>query len=170
MLKYATMSLVKMSGIFHTVYGWMCAVWIFVLNFFAGYEKAICAVVACVALDTIWGVAAQIKQGQFAVSELGRQGMLSKWALYASVIIAFIHIENAAGLTSHLTVIVICSLICLVEVWSMSGSALIINPNMPFLRLFRKVLIGEIARKMGDITPEEVEEYFKSEDKKSNKQ
>lgn len=161
------MLLVKLGGIFKTFYGWICAVGLFVINFFAGYEKAVCAVVVCVALDTLWGIAAQVKQRKFARSKLGRNGMLSKWFLYASVIIAFIHIENMAAIDSHLTVIVISSLICLVEIWSMSGSALIINPNMPFLRLFRSVLTGEIADKMRT-TPEKVEEYFKQadEDKK----
>lgn len=162
--RQATMLLVKIDSIMTTVWGWVCALWIFTLNFFAGYERTIVAVVVCVVLDTIWGVAAQLKRGHFALSELGRNGMLSKWCLYASVIIAFIHIENMANLTSHITVILISSLICLVEIWSMSGSALIINPNMPFLRLFRRVLTGEIARKLGDITPEEVEEFFKQAD------
>lgn len=167
-IRKTTMFLLKIGNILSTLYGWMCAVWIFVINFIAGYEKAICAVAVCVALDTIWGIAAQIKQRRFAYSELGRNGMLSKWLLYATVIISFICIENMAGIDSHLTVIVVCSLICLVEVWSMSGSALIINPNMPFLRLFRKVLTGEIARKMGNVSPEKVEEFFKESENKDN--
>lgn len=162
--KQLMLFLVKIDNIMNTFCGWVCAAWIFTLNFFAGYERAIVAVVACVALDTVWGIAAQLKQGHFALSELGRNGMLSKWCLYASVLIAFIHIENMAGIESHITVVVISSLICLVEIWSMSGSALIINPNMPFLRLFRRVLTGEIARKM-DTTPEAVEEFFKQSDK-----
>lgn len=159
----ASIIVTKLIDILNSLAGWICAMWIFTLNFFAGYERAIVAVVACVALDTVWGIAAQLKQGHFALSELGRNGMLSKWCLYASVIIAFIHIENMAGIESHITVVLISSLICLVEIWSMSGSALIINPNMPFLRLFRRVLTGEIARKM-DTTPEEVEEFFKQSD------
>lgn len=159
----------KLMDILNSFAGWVCAMWIFVVNFFAGYERAIVAVVACVVLDTIWGIAAQLKQGHFALSELGRNGMLSKWCLYASVIIAFIHIENMAGIESHITVVLISSLICLVEIWSMSGSALIINPNMPFLRLFRRVLTGEIARKM-DTTPEAVEEFFRQSDDNETKQ
>ncbi|MCH5332056.1 MAG: phage holin family protein [Alistipes sp.] len=162
-IKQLTVFTEKIDNIMNTLCGWVCAVWIFTLNFFAGYESAIIAVVACVTLDTIWGIAAQLKQGHFAYSELGRNGMLSKWCLYASVLIAFIHIENMAGIESHITVVLISSLICLVEIWSMSGSALIINPNMPFLRLFRRVLTGEISRKM-DITPEQVEEFFKQSD------
>ncbi len=158
---------VKLSEIFQSVYGWLAAVCIFVANFFAGYEIAINAVVICVALDTAWGIAASVKQGRFALSELGRNGMLSKWALYASVIIGFILIERMVGIDSQLTVIVICTLICLVELWSMSGSALIVNHNIPFLRLFRRALAGEIARKMGTTT-EEVHRYFDEKTKNPN--
>ena len=65
----------KLGEIFQTVYGWIAAAGIFVMNFFAGYETAINAVVICVALDTVWGIAAQIKRGHFALSELGRRCM-----------------------------------------------------------------------------------------------
>lgn len=152
----------KMTELVQSIYGWGLAACVFVVNFFSGYETAITAVVVCVALDTLWGVWAQVKRGHFILSELGRHGMLSKWALYASVIICFILIERMAGMTSQLTVIVVCSLICLVELWSMSGSALIVNPQMPFLRLFRRALTGEIARKM-DATPAEVREFLEQQ-------
>lgn len=149
----------KLHAILQTVYGWMCAAVLFFINIFEGYETAITTVVVCVALDTAWGIAAQVKQGRFALSALGREGMISKWALYASVIIAFIHIERLTDMQSHISVIVVCTLIALVEVWSMSGSALIINPRMPFLRLFRRVLTGEIAHKM-NIPENEVRKYL----------
>ncbi len=107
----------KLGEIFQTVYGWIAAASIFVMNFFAGYETAINAVVICVALDTVWGIAAQIKRGHFALSELGRHGMLSKLALYASVIVGFVLLERMANLESQLAVIAICTLICLVELF-----------------------------------------------------
>ena len=149
----------KLSEMFQTVYGWIAAVGIFIVNFFAGYEMAINAVVVCVALDTAWGIAAQIKRGHFALSELGRHGMLSKLALYASVIAAFVLIERMAELESQLAVIAICTMICLVELWSMGGSALIVSPKMPFLRIFREVLAGEVARKM-QVPVEEAKKYL----------
>lgn len=45
--------------------------------------------------------------------------------------------------------------------------ALIVNPNIPFLRLFRRALTGEIARKM-DTTAEEVARYFNENTKNPN--
>ena len=149
----------KLGEIFQTVYGWIAAAGIFVMNFFAGYETAINAVVICVALDTVWGIAAQIKRGHFALSELGRHGMLSKLALYASVIVGFVLLERMANLESQLAVIAICTLICLVELWSMGGSALIVNPKMRFLCIFREVLAGEVARKM-QVPVDEAKKYL----------
>lgn len=152
----------KIAEIFQTVQGWCAAVCIFAANFLAGYEVAINAVIACVVLDTIWGIAAQVKRGHFALSELGRNGMLSKLALYASVIAGFILIERMAGVESQIAVIAICTLICLVELWSMGGSALIVNPRMRFLRIFREVLAGEVARKL-NTTAEEAKRYLDGE-------
>lgn len=149
----------KLAEIFHTIQGWCVAVCVFAANFFAGYEGAINAVVVCVVLDTVWGIAAQIKRGHFALSELGRHGMLSKLSLYASVIVGFILIERMAELESQLAVIAICTLICLVELWSMGGSALIVNPRMRFLRIFREVLAGEVARKM-NVSVSEARKYL----------
>lgn len=149
----------KLAEIFQTIQGWCVAVCVFAANFFAGYEGAINAVVVCVVLDTVWGIAAQIKRGHFALSELGRHGMLSKLFLYASVIVGFILIERMAELESQLAVIAICTLICLVELWSMGGSALIVNPRMRFLRIFREVLAGEVARKM-QVPVEEAKKYL----------
>lgn len=149
----------KLSEMFQTVYGWIAAACIFIVNFFAGYECSIHAVIACVLLDTIWGIAAQIKRGHFALSEVGRHGLFSKFALYASAIVGFILIERMAGIDSQITVIAICSIICLIELWSMAGSALIVNPKMRFLRIFRQVLAGEVARKM-QISVEDARSYL----------
>lgn len=149
----------KLGEIFQTVYGWIAAACIFIVNFFAGYECSIHAVIACVLLDTIWGIAAHIKRGHFALSEVGRHGLFSKFALYASAIVGFILIERMAGIDSQITVIAICSIICLIELWSMAGSALIVNPKMRFLRIFRQVLAGEVARKM-QVPVEEAKKYL----------
>lgn len=156
----------KLAEIFQTIQGWCVAVCVFVANFFAGYEVAINAVIVCVGLDTIWGIAAQIKRGRFALSELGRHGMLSKLALYASVIVGFTHIERMTRVDNHIAVVTVCTMICLVELWSMGGSALIVSPKMPFLRIFREVLAGEVARKM-QVPVEEAKKYLDGTNKQN---
>lgn len=146
----------KLCNIFSTTAGWFIGVALFIFNLFIGYETSITAIVICVVLDTIWGISVSIKRGKFTTSELGRTGMLTKWLLYASVMLGFICIEKILGIESQLPVSVVSTAICLVEIWSMSGSALILYPQLPFLRLLRKALKGEIAKKLG-IAEDEVE-------------
>lgn len=148
-LLYAVSSFDKVLCALHSVYGWLLGVLIFTLNLLLGYKEALGTVLVCVLLDTLWGICAQVKQKRFILSELGRNKMLTKWGFYLSLILAFVFMEMMLGLDSHLSVIAICTYICLVEVWSMSASVLIIYPRMPFLRLFQKFLEGEIASKMG---------------------
>ncbi len=51
------------------------------------------------------------------------------------------------------------------EFISIGGNILIVNPNMPFFKLARKALTGEIARKLGR-SEDEVKEAFDKEDGK----
>lgn len=154
--------ILKVVDALSSAFGWLSGIVLFLVNLASGYELAILFVIFSTFLDTIWGVAAAIKQHKFTFTELARATMLSKWLLYASTIIVFIFMEQVAGIESHLTVIGICSVLSLVEWWSMCGSALIISPNMPIIRLLRNFLVGEVAHKMG-MTKEEVLNYLNGE-------
>ena len=162
---YAVGFVSKLFSAFHTLYGWICAGCMLLLNLILGYKEVLITVLVCVILDTIWGVWAQIKSGKFALSQLGREKMLSKWFFYASVLLAFVVLERLLGMENKLTVIGISTLICVVEIWSMSASALIVNPNMPFLRLFKRYLQGEIAAKLG-LSDREVSDILDQQDHK----
>jgi len=76
--------------------------------------------------------------------------------VYGTAIVVFIMIDKLLRIGDGLTLSVICAVIVLVEFWSMSASALICFPRMPFLRLLRKALVGEIAGKLG-VKTEDVE-------------
>lgn len=157
--------ILKIGDALSTFFGWISAIVLFFVNLASGYELAILFVVFSTFLDTVWGIAAAIKQNKFTFTELARATMLSKWLLYASTIIVFIFMERVAGIESHLSVIGICSVLSLVEWWSMCGSALIISPNMPIIRLMRHYLAGEVAHKMG-MTREEVLDYLNGKEHK----
>lgn len=148
----------KLGAILSTVSGWISLLGVVLANFFAGYQSAIEAVVIVVALDLAWAIASAVKRGTFAYSYLGKESV-SKLSVYASVIVGFVVLDKLVGVALPVTTIVICSLITLVELWSMAGSMLIVCPNMPFLRLLRPILRGEIAHKLR-ISEEKVEEYL----------
>ena len=150
----------KLCEVLSTVWGWILALCLIIANVVAGYETMVGCTVAAVVRDAIGGISASIKQKRFAKSELARDSF-SKLAVYGSVILLFIFIDKLIGVTNGLTTSVICIGIILVELWSMAASMLICFPNMPFLQLLKKALVGEIASKL-NVKTEDVENALKA--------
>ena len=148
----------RFHEILSSVWGWLLTLLMVGLDYVAGYGTMLKIAVMSVIIDAVWGIASSVKQGRFALSELARD-TLAKLAVYGCAVLCFIGIDRLHGISDGLTTSVICILIVLVELWSASASMLICFPHLPFLRLLRKALTGEIARKL-DIAPEEVEEVL----------
>lgn len=138
----------KLADALSTAWGWGAAALSFCAGWFAGSEAAILIVLLAVTLDGVWGIAAAVRQGRFALSELARDTVM-KMTVYGTAVICFIGIDRLLGIESGLTLAVVCAVIVLTELWSILANALICYPDMPFLKLMRRALIGEIARKLG---------------------
>lgn len=154
----------KLQMVLSSVWGWAAALGLVVANFLTGYETIVGFTVVAVVTDALWGIASSVKQGRFTKSELMRNS-LSKLAVYGSVILLFILIDKLMGVGSGLTTSVICICIILVELWSTAASMLICFPDMPFLQLLKKALVGEIASKL-NVNPEDVEAALEKMKKK----
>ncbi len=148
----------KLELILSTIGGWLSLLGIIIVNYFSGYSLSISLVILLVVLDLVWGVAASIVRGTFAKSELARD-TFSKFTVYGSCIIVAIALDKLIGIKTPISTVSICSLIMLVEAFSMAGSMLIVNPKMPFLRLLQPILIGEIANKL-HMSVEEAKKYL----------
>lgn len=145
----------RLGEILSTVWGWVLCLLMILVDYVTGYGTMVDIAVMSVVMDGVWGTASSLKQGNFALSELARD-TLAKLAVYGCAVLSFIGIDHLIGTGSGLTTSVICACIVLVELWSASASMLICFPRMPFLRLLKKALVGEIARKL-NIEPGEVE-------------
>ena len=145
----------KLMVVLSTMWGWVMCLFLIIANFLAGYETMVGFTVFAVVMDAVWGIASSLKQKRFTKSELARDSF-SKLAVYGSVILIFMLIDKLLGVENGLTTSVICIGIILVELWSTSASMLICFPNMPFLQLLKKALVGEIASKLR-VKPEDVE-------------
>lgn len=150
--------------ILSSIYGWVTGILLIILNAIVDHKIAITFVVVVVTLDLFWGIAAARKMHRFATSELMRD-TLGKLAVYGTAILTFCFIDKMLGDSVTLTTAVICSIITLVELWSSMGNALIVFPNIPFLRLIRGALVGEIANKL-HVSEDQVKEAFNITDKK----
>jgi len=153
----------KIQMILSTESGWLSLMGMMIANYFAGYRLSVSLVVLLVFLDLVWGIASSIKQGSFAKSELARDS-ISKISVYGCSIISFIAIDKLVGIGSGITTTIICAVIMLVELWSMIASMLIVFPNMPFLRVIRPVLLGEIANKLR-MSEDDVKKYLEETNK-----
>lgn len=146
----------KLLEALSTVWGWLLCTALLVTNFIVGYEKMVGFTVMAIVLDAVWGIAASLIQKRFALSELARD-TIAKLAVYGTAVFVFILIDKLTGLSGGLTTSIICVGIILVEMWSMSASMLICFPHMPFLKILKKALAGEIASKL-NVKPEDVTE------------
>lgn len=153
--------LTKLSEALTTVHGWAIALSIVIANFFAGYQLVLLGIMAAVAFDALFGIWVARRQGKFILSELLR-ATLFKLMVYLNLIVVFVFVDKFAGVggvETKITTMIVATAICLAEAWSSIGNALIIKPDFPFLRMFRKALTGEIARKL-DVAPQDVEDYL----------
>lgn len=150
--------IMKLCDALSTVWGWAVILSSLIIEFIGGHDTAVLMVLLAVVLDAVWGIVVAIRNGRFALSELGRD-TIGKLAVYGTALFMFIAVDKLLLGDTTLTTSIVAALIILVEFWSASANMLICFPKMPFLKLMRKALKGEIARKL-DITPEQVDEVL----------
>lgn len=130
---------------------WLVGFLLFVADAVSGGILIIYLVVIAAFIDLVCGIAVSIKRKNFVRSELMRQ-TVEKVVVYGAALLVFLCIdkavENQTNLDISLTSSVVGVIITMTEAWSFLASLLILFPKNPFLRLFQKALVGEIARKL----------------------
>lgn len=141
----------KVVEMLHYPAGWLVGLGLFIADAVTGGGLIIYLVVIVTAIDLVCGIAVSIKRKNFAKSELMRL-TVEKLVVYGLALLVFLCIDKAiADETSFdfaITSGVVGVVIAMTETWSFLASLLILFPKNPFLRLFQKALIGEIARKL----------------------
>ena len=138
---------------------------LFVVDYFAGHAFIVCLAVFVTLMDAVWGIAVSVKQGKFTLSELARL-TIAKLAVYGCALSVFVGLDKVTD--STITGSLVGALIVLVEFWSCSASMLILFPYMPFLKLMKRALTGEIASKL-HIEECDVEDVLRMENNKKKK-
>ena len=164
----------RLDEMISTLWGFVIAFAIGIMNFFAGYKVALLVVLMAIIFDGIWGIFAAHKRGEFAISELMRD-TLKKISAYGTALVMVMLIENLAfgshevasneGTHSRFIVDIVATIISAVEFWSICGNILIVYPNAVFFRLLKLPLVGEIARKL-KVSEDKVKEIFEEQERK----
>jgi len=138
----------NINNAFNTMLGWFIALATALITFISPEKTSFIVVGGAVVSDLIWGVIAAIKMKKFILSAAFRETM-KKVGIYSFALVGALAIEKITHTDgSFIAVRTIAVFAAVCEFWSMSASMLIVYPNMPFLKLFRGQLKGEIKSKV----------------------
>jgi len=161
----------KVVEMLHYPAGWFIGLFLFIADAVSGGRLIIYLVVIATCIDLCCGIAVSVKQKNFARSELMRL-TVEKLVVYGAALLVFLCVDKAIEAETDwefaLTSGVVGVVITMTEAWSFLASLLILFPKNPFLRLFQKALVGEIARKL-QCDEEAVEAILKEARKKKVK-
>jgi len=148
----------KILGILKTGCGWFITAFSAIYNFIWPERSTFIAVFVLVLFDLFWAMVYVINQKKFVLSELIRQ-VFSKLFVYIGCLFVIYLVEMNFGHNWMIATKTIGTIMSACELWSASAYMLILFPNIPFLRLFRLQLKGEIEKKIGtnldEILPDE---------------
>ena len=136
------------KSVFSAAYGYFGMAFCSIFGFLQTDWLPFVVLFVLIIFDLILGIAVSIKFGTFFTSKLGLNTLI-KIALYAIILVSIgllevlIHESGLIGLKVAAFIAGAC------EIWSMTANALILKPNMPFIRLLRLQLKSEIENKVG---------------------
>lgn len=130
------------------LYGWLLVAFVSAINFFEPGMYCFFVVFASVIGDLFWGVCASIRLKRFILSKILRKSVI-KIGIYGFALALTFLIESILHENTLIGIKVIAVLASVCELWSMSANMLIVYPDMPFLKIFRLQLKGEMESKIG---------------------
>lgn len=131
-----------------SVYGWFLTLVTAVFTFIQPELWSFVVVGFAIAADLFWGILASCKKKKFLLSKAFRETFkkIGVYSFSLAGVLAIEKITHADG--AFIAVKTVAVLAAVAEFWSMSASMLIVKPDMPFLKLFRIQLKGEVASKL----------------------
>lgn len=142
-------------------YGWVLGVGAFVFNYFSTEGASFTLVMVAILADALFGLMVAIKYDKFILSKLGRVTMFKITSYFAPLVVLFMG-EKLMHDSGLILVKAAAGWAAACELWSMSAHILILWPESPFFKLFRKQLKAEIAAKIGD----PLDDIFKDDENK----
>ena len=149
------------TSLLATIWGKVLVFGIFIGATFSSISGLIHIILILTFIDLIFGVMVTLRRkGKDKITSTKLRNSLYKTFFYLIFIMLVFLIESAViedcVVTSKLTF----SIIGAIELWSIISNALILSPDMPFLRIFKKYLTAEFSKKL-EMDEKEVEELLK---------
>lgn len=148
----------KLHTLFSSFAGYLIALFVLVCTFFGGRLDLFYYVVIAVGFDLFWGVVTALKQRKFILSQAMTKTAV-KLGIYLTMFVMVALPEKAFAQDWIIATRLVSAVICAAEIWSVLGHILICCPNFPILKLLRKYIQGEIAKKL-EVDANEVEDIL----------
>ena len=140
--------IIQLNNALSTAYGWMLAMVSTLIAFITPEKVSFLVVGGAILADLFWGIVASLKLKKFLLSAALRE-TIKKIGVYSFALMGAMAIEAIAHIEgTFIAVRTVAILASVCEFWSMSASMLIVYPKMPFLKLLRGQLKGEIESKI----------------------
>lgn len=154
----------KVKLVLSTLSGWFMMIMTFMLVTFG--EKALLFhwIIIVLLLDLFFGSWSALKRGTFHIST-ALWSTASKIAIYGTIFFMPLILEKIISKDTSFGTISITSLLISGEFFSILAHMIIIKPDLFGVKMAYKLLSGEISKKLG-INVEELESYFKNQEKK----
>lgn len=144
--------------LFESTYGYVLFCATMIAGFISG-EQVVCTLIGLAILfDLVLGICTAIMNKKFVLSDAIRDTFI-KIIVYGIPLLLIGLTENKLAGT-NIGFYAICAIAIACELWSITAHLLILAPNMPFLKILRFQLKGEIESKTG----KNIEELTKKED------
>ena len=146
-------------SIFTTIWGKILVFALFLGSIFGTIAGLIHIVLILTTVDMIFGVLVTLKtKGKNEIVSSKLRNSLYKGFFYV-MFISLTYLVEIQMMDILIGPKVAFAVIAAVEMWSISANALILNPDLPFLKLFKKFLTAEIGKKL-EIDKDEVEDIL----------
>lgn len=151
---------IKLNFILNSTCGMISTLFISILAYFAGLKIMIYIIAACLFIDLILGIAVSIKNnGKDSIQSSKLRKTIIKAFFYLSTLMILFALETELQLSWLVLTKVVFGLAVLTELISAASLALILNPDFMFLRIFKKFLTQEIAKKL-DIKENDIKQII----------
>ena len=155
-------------SILGTIWGKIVIFTLFLGSIFGTVAGLIHIVLILTTVDMIFGVLVTLKtKGKNEIVSSKLRNSLYKGFFYV-MFISLTHLVEMQMMDIDIGPKVAFAVISAVEMWSISANALILNPDLPFLKLFKRFLTAEIGKKL-EIDKDEVEDILNKKDSPDSK-
>lgn len=151
----------KIASVLSNFWSGIVSIFVFIGSFLGDKLPLLAYISVAILIDALWGISTAKRAGKFIFSTLIKKSAV-KIAAYTSLYALVALVDKAFGDAFMITSTAMASILIVSEMWSILGHIAIAKPNMIAVKILKKHLRGEMARKLG-ISEDKLDEIIDNE-------